>query len=179
MNTVNYSSHLRSRQRGFTLIEVLIAALVLSVGVLGVAGLQVTALKNLQSSQSFGVAAMLANDIADRMWVNQAQAVANTYNHTDAPDTPADCVGGTCTTAEIASFDMNDWQQQIVGYTLADTTVIPGLLPAGSGTVAQIGASRSYLITLRWDDDRSGSTGTTCPPADEDDLDCYTLSITF
>ena len=63
----NYRQAIK-RQRGFTLIEVLIAGLVLSVGVLGVAGLQITALKNLQSSQSYGVAAMLANDIADRMW---------------------------------------------------------------------------------------------------------------
>jgi len=122
---------------------------------------------------------MLANDIADRMWVNQAQAVANVYNHTAAPVGPPDCVTGTCTAAQMASFDMNDWQQQIVGYTLVDATVIPGLLPSGSGTVAQIGATRSYLITLRWDDDRSGSADTTCPPVDEDDLDCYTLSITF
>ncbi|MCZ6829969.1 MAG: type IV pilus modification protein PilV [Gammaproteobacteria bacterium] len=179
MNTVSYSSQLASRQTGFTLIEVLIAGLVLSVGVLGVAGLQVTALKNLQSSQSSGVAAMLANDIADRMWVNQVQALANAYNHTVAPVGPSDCVAGTCTTAELADFDINDWQQHIVGYTLPDTTVIPGLLPSGSGTVAQIGASRSYLITLRWDDDHSGSVETTCPPVDADDLDCYELTITF
>ena len=34
-------------------------------------------------------------------------------------------------------------------------------------------------LTVRWDDDRSGSTGTTCPPASDDDLDCYTLTVTF
>lgn len=169
----------RKHESGFTLIEVLIAGLVLSVGVLGVAGLQVTALKNLQSSQSYAVAAMLANDIADRMWVNQAQALLNNYDHTTAPSSPPDCVAGTCSAADIAIFDRNDWQQQIVGYTLPDSTVIPGMLPSGSGTVAQVGTSRQYLITLRWDDDRSGSTDTTCPPVDADDLDCYTLTITF
>ncbi len=167
-----------SRQRGFTLIEVLVAGLVLSVGVLGVAGLQITALKNLQSSQSYAVAAMLANDIADRMWVNPDQAQANAYN-TPAAANPPDCVAGTCTTAELAHHDITDWQQQIVGYTLPDSTVIPGLLPSGNGTVAQIGVSSSYLVTLRWDDDHSGSTDTTCPPVDESDLDCYTLTITF
>ena len=56
------------QQQGFTLIEVLVAGLILSVGVLGVAGLQITTLKNLQSSQTYGVAAMLANDMIDRMW---------------------------------------------------------------------------------------------------------------
>lgn len=173
----NYRQAIK-RQRGFTLIEVLIAGLVLSVGVLGVAGLQITALKNLQSSQSYGVAAMLANDIADRMWVNQAEALANNYNHTAAPAGPPDCVGGACTTAQLAEFDKNDWQQQIVGYTLPDSTVIPGLLPAGTGTVAADGGT-SFRITLRWDDDRSGSTDTTCPPVDESDLDCYWLVTTY
>ena len=183
MNTVQNSSQFGSRQRGFTLIEVLIAGLVLSVGVLGVAGMQVTALKNLQSSQSYGVAAMLANDIADRMWVNQAQALANVYNHTEAPVGPPDCVTGTCTAAQMASFDINDWQQQIVGYTLVDATVIPGLLAAGTGTVqlapVQPAVGTKFDIILRWDDDRSGSTDTTCPAIDADDLDCYTLSITL
>ena len=51
-----------NNQAGFTLIEVLVSALVLVVGVLGVAALQVTALKNLQSSGNTGVASMLAND---------------------------------------------------------------------------------------------------------------------
>jgi type IV pilus assembly protein PilV len=166
------------RQSGFTLIEVLIAGLVLSVGVLGVAGLQITALKNLQSSQSYGLAAMLANDMADRMWVNRLNALDD-YAHTAAPESPPDCVGAVCTDADLAKFDINDWQQQIVGYTLPDSTVIPGLLPAGSGTVTRIGATRSYEIVLRWDDDRSGSTDTTCPPVDESDLDCYTLVATY
>jgi type IV pilus modification protein PilV len=183
MNTALRHRRCNSRQGGFTLIEVLIAGLVLSVGVLGVAGLQVTALKNLQSSQSYGVAAMLANDIADRMWVNQTEALANNYNHTAAPEAPPDCVTGVCTTAQIASFDINDWQEQIVGYTLLDDTAIPGLLPSGSGTVelspVQPAVGTSFDIILRWDDDRSGSADTTCPAVDADDLDCYTLTITF
>ena len=178
---INFSQ-LRARQQGFTLIEVLVAGLVLSVGVLGVAGLQVTSLKNLQSSQSYGIAAMLANDIADRMWVNREDVLetdADAYNHSTMPeDTPPDCIGGTCTPAEIAQFDIVDWQQQILGYALDGDTDIPGLLPAGSGTIEDHPTlANAYLITLRWDDDRSGSTDTTCPPVDAEDLDCYTLTL--
>lgn len=173
------NSLLRRQQAGYTLIEVLIAALVLSVGVLGIAGLQITSLKNLQTSNHTGIAAMLANGIADRMWVNQAQVLANAYVHTTDPASPPDCIGGTCTPAQMVSFDVNDWQDQITGYSRPGGTVIPGVLPSGSGAIAQIGTTRSYRITLRWDDDRSGSTGTTCPPVADTDLDCYTLTVTF
>lgn len=162
------------------MIEVLVSALVLVVGVLGVAALQVTALKNLQSSGHYGVASMMANDITDRMWVNQAQALANAYVHDGLPSpAPKNCVTSTCTDAEMAAWDVFDWQQQLQGYTAAGDIEVPPMLPAGQGSVAQIGATTSYLVTIRWDDDRSGSTDTNCPPLSDADLDCYTITITF
>jgi type IV pilus assembly protein PilV len=167
------------RRGGFTLIEVLVALLVLSVGVLGVAGMQVTALKNLQSSGSYGVAAMLANDIADRMWVNQPQVLANAYDHTAPRNNPPDCVTETCTTLELARFDTTDWQKQIRGYTTDAEVNVPPVLPSAAGSVQRIGASRSFEISVYWDDDHSGSTGTTCPPISANDLDCYQLTVTF
>ncbi len=168
-----------NQARGFTLIEVLIAMLVLSIGIMGVAGMQVTALKSLQSSHSYGMAALLANDIADRMWVNQAQVLANAYNHTAADNNPPDCVANTCSTAQMAAYDISQWQQQMKGYTTADDTVVPAMLPLSSGAVARVGTTTSFTISVRWDDDHSGSTGTTCPPASADDLDCYQLTVTF
>jgi type IV pilus assembly protein PilV len=169
----------RRRQTGYTLIEVLIAALVLSVGVLGIAGLQITSLKNLQTSNHTGIAAMLANGIADRMWVNQAQVLLDRYVHAAAPTSPPNCTFAVCSTQQLATFDINEWQQQITGYTRPDGTEIPGVLPGGAGAIARIGTTRSYTISLRWDDDRSGSTGTTCPPVAATDLDCYTMTVTF
>jgi type IV pilus assembly protein PilV len=162
------------------MIEVLVSALILVVGILSVAAMQVTALKNLQSSGNYGVASMMANDIADRMWVNCAQALANGYNHNSLPGAePRDCVAGTCTAAEMAAHDVYDWQRQLQGYVTDSDVEVPEKLPAGQGSVAQVGGTGSYLITLQWDDDRSGSTGTTCPPADEDDLECYTVTVTL
>jgi type IV pilus assembly protein PilV len=168
-----------NQARGFTLMEVLIAMLVLAIGIMGVAGMQVTALKSLQSSGTFGVSAMLANDIADRMWVNQVQVLANAYDHTAAPTGVTDCVANTCSTAQMAAYDISEWQNQIKGYTTAGGTVVPAMLPSAAGAVARIGTSTSFLISVRWDDDHSGSTDTNCPPADADDLDCYQLTVTF
>ncbi len=168
-----------NQARGFTLIEVLIAMLVLSIGVMGVAGMQVTALKSLQSSASYGVAAMLANDIAGRMRVNRAQVLANAYNHTAAAESPPDCVANTCSTAQMAAHDINEWQRQLKGYTTASATVVPAMLPSANGAIARVGASTGFTISVRWDDDHSGSTGATCPPASADDLDCYQLTVIF
>ncbi len=55
---------------GFTLIEVLIAMLVLAVGLLGLAGLQATSLRNNQSAYNRSQATQLAYDLADRMRAN-------------------------------------------------------------------------------------------------------------
>ena len=168
------------REQGFTLMEVLISMLVLSVGVLGVAAMQITSLQNLQSSGSFGVAAMMAHDIGERMWVNQAQVLAGAYDHDDLPNSPPDCVADTCTAAEIADYDINDWQQQIKGYTTAGGTEVPPMLFNAYGSIAQEGTTNSYMISIHWDDDRSGSDESdACPPVEEADRDCYQLTMTF
>ena len=58
------------KNTGFTLIEVLIAMIVLAVGLLGLAGLQATSLRNNQSAYNRIKATQLAYDIADRMRAN-------------------------------------------------------------------------------------------------------------
>jgi hypothetical protein len=79
----------------------------------------------------------------------------------------------------MAAYDISEWQNQIKGYTTAGGTVVPAMLPSAAGAVARIGTSTSFLISVRWDDDHSGSTDTNCPPADADDLDCYQITVTF
>ena len=59
-----------NKNTGFTLIEVLIAMIILAVGLLGLAGLQATSLRNNQSAYNRSVATQLAYDIADRMRAN-------------------------------------------------------------------------------------------------------------
>ena len=110
------------RQRGFTMIEVLVSALILVVGVLGVAALQVTALKNLQSSGNYGVASLVANEMVDRIWVNGEEALTNdAYLHTQPPaNTPRNCEDETCTAAQLADYDIWDWQRQLTGYTVSE-----------------------------------------------------------
>lgn len=67
-------------QRGATLIEVLVAMLVLSIGLLGLAGMQMTALKSNQSAYYRSQATVLAYDIIDRMRANRADALNGVYD---------------------------------------------------------------------------------------------------
>ena len=76
-------------QQGTTLLEVLIAIVVLSIGLLGLAGLQVQGLRNIQVAGGNAQAAMLANDLVERIHLN----VNNVADYVGL--TPASCNGST------------------------------------------------------------------------------------
>ena len=160
---------LSRRQRGDTMIEVLVTIIIIAVGVLGAAALQVTTLKNLSSSHSASVAAIVAQDFSERMRANPDAALADNYNLSEAPTTTTDCVTNACATAaDLANYDKETWWAQV-------TTV----LPSGSGEVTRNAGTDTFVLTVRWDEDRSGSSGVTCPQASAADLECYRFNITI
>jgi len=71
----NLTSQL-SNSKGFTLIEALIAVVILAIGLLGIAGLQATNLKNNQSAYNRSQATLLAYDMADRIRANSSEAIS-------------------------------------------------------------------------------------------------------
>ena len=163
------------KARGFTLMEVLISLLVLAIGVLGVATLQLSTYEQLRTSNNFAIAAQLGGDMADRMLANPAQVLAGAYNHNAAPSTAPDCFAGACTPAQRATFDIAQWQEHVTG---GESIWGAAGLPSGAGEVAAVtGTTNEFQITVRWDDDRSGSSGQTCPPASANDLDCHTVIV--
>ncbi len=106
MNRINIKN--AKANAGFTLIEILVAVTIMSIGLLGLAGLQVTALKNSNSSHHRTIATMLANDIVDRA---RANAGGNyTYMGGGAPGLDGNCetVGG-CSAAQMANNDISRW----------------------------------------------------------------------
>jgi type IV pilus assembly protein PilV len=164
-----------TKARGFTLIEVLVSLLVLAIGVLGVATLQLSTYRQLQTSNNYAIAALLGGDMADRMMANSAESLLGSYVHDAAPTSPPDCSATTCNSSQRADYDMARWQAQLAGN--ADVWGGAGL-PSGSGEVAAVtGSTTEFEIIVRWDDDRSGSTDENCPPADDDDLDCHTVIV--
>jgi len=161
-------------QTGLTLIEVLIAVLVLSIGLLGIAGLQLTGLRENQNAQYSTQAIYLANDMADRMRANPAGVTAANYNNIDSTsavdyDTEPTCEA-ICNAAEIANVDAYEWLSANVPTSIVNT------LPSGQGLITS-NAGGTFTITVMWDDDRQG-TGTNCNGAPENNLRCINLEFT-
>ena len=149
------------RQQGFTLLEVLIALLILSIGLLGLAALQTTSLRSNQMASMRTTATQLAYDISDRMRANPAGVAADEYVLAG---------GATPTGTSIAATDLIAWNLGVVA------------LPGGRSSITQCDGTSvppcdgvTHVITVRWDEMRTGATGTTCPPALETDLRCYRL----
>jgi len=150
-----------SKQQGFTLLEVLIALLVLSIGLLGLAALQTTGLRSNEMASMRTTATQLAYDISDRMRANPAGVDANEYLLAG---------GATPTGTSVAKLDLIAWYNAVIA------------LPGGRSSITQCdGASVppcdgiTHIITVQWDEMRTGASGTTCPPAAETDLRCYRL----
>lgn len=140
--------------RGVSLLEVLIAVLILSIGLLGVAALQAAALRNSQSSLERSQAVVYTYSILDAMRSNTAVARAQGYNVNQPP------VAGACTIpAASANLSVNDrraWLQSLqatMGNTACGT--INCALPVAPATTSRC------VITVRWDDSRAGGATST------------------
>jgi type IV pilus assembly protein PilV len=147
---------------GFTLIEVLISVVVLAIGLLGMAALQMNGLRNNQSAYFRAQATQLAYDMADRMRTNivEARDAASGGTYNNGASTTNNCATGACTTAQMTGYDFSEWNAELTaqlpsgtGRVCIDGTPNDGTfaLPAcdGVGTV--------YAIKVWWDDDRSGA----------------------
>ena len=111
------------RQAGFSLVEVLVAVLVLALGVLGAARLQLTALRTGQQSGLHSAAVQLAAEMADRIRANDASMRAadadNPFLGADydaangTPLAPALCYASGCDSEALARFDLYEWQRRL------------------------------------------------------------------
>ncbi len=169
----------RGAQGGFTLIEVMVALLILAIGVLGVGSMQVQTYQHLRTSQHYGNAAALAGDMADRMFANASEARNGSYVTSGIrSEASTSCDGSACTTAQLAGYDVAEWLSEVSGLD-ANGKALPGSLPSPRGTVSRVNGTDSYIITVHWDEDLSGSTDTNCPAQSDKDLDCYQLTVTL
>jgi len=161
-------------QAGFTLLEVLVSMLIIAVGLLGMAGLQIQSLKQGQSAYYRSVATQLAYDLADRMRGNMAGVLANEYNRTgigsDYGTAVPDCNTTTgCNAAALARNDAYEWQQMVAnllpggqGIVCLDSTPDDGVSPATHGceTTAPTAVRPTHAIKIWWVDDRSEAATT-------------------
>lgn len=138
LRTTRKQSPRHSCVHGVTLIEVLVALVVLSIGVIGLAALQAQALQLNQGAYVRAQATNLAYDIADRMRTNRRAALDGAYD-TDF-QTPVDCEAPD-TGSSLAETDLTQWR-----------TALACALPEGQGRIERAGDL--FTITIRWDNRR-------------------------
>ena len=134
------------RNKGFTLLEILVALLVLSIGLLGLAGLQTFSLRNNHSALLRSQAVVLAYDALDRMRANRDQAMlgaGSVYN--SAPPSSAPNCSSNCSSADLAKYDLVTWTEEVAR------------LPAGQGQIS-IDANNKATVEVEWSDNRDNNT---------------------
>ena len=136
---------------GVGLIEILIAVVVLAFGLLGIAALQATTLRNSQSALQRSTAAVQTYAILDRMRANRAAAIIGAYN-----------IGRTCVIPDpgttLAASDLSEWITD-----LQDPQ--RGLGPGACGKIAAGSGPNDFVITVEWDDSR-GNLGSSAQTMD-------------
>ena len=147
----------RTQKAGFSLLEVLIALLVLAVGLLGLAALQNMGLRLNSQSYERTQATILIYDMIDRMRANPAGVIAGDYNAlvsalTNVPPTAAqNCETTVCTTTSaVAAYDVNRWITAIAAGTATQRAALAG----GTGRItpggAVAGGGLLFNISVGW-----------------------------
>jgi len=124
----------RNLARGFTLVEVLVALLVLSIGMLGIAALYLDSLRASRAALYRTQAVVLASDIADRIRANR--------NPVDAYDCDGECVAGTGGNA-VAIIDINAWIANV-------QRELPGGTCSLTFTAGAANAPNLYDVAVTW-----------------------------
>lgn len=161
------------RAAGFTLMEVLVTVVILSIGLLGVAGLQFGSLRGNQSALQSSIAAALAAEGADRIRANlpgvvnpDTGAARSAYDLITSAGSDPGCIESGCGYAELAQYDAYKWITEIEK------------LPGGQGTICRDGTPYDgtgsdapmcdgspnangldvFAVKIWWDHDRDPST---------------------
>lgn len=165
----------QGQQDGFTLLEVLVALLVLSIGLLGLAGLQTIGMRSNMMATMRTLSTQYTYNISDRMRSNPDGLTTTNQFYVIGVDDPTpvitsadNCYILECTPAQTANFDLWQWRNEM------------GKLPGIKSQITQgtAGGITVHTITVHWNETRDPNVaGLTCPPASETDLRCFQLRI--
>lgn len=138
---------IRRAQRGASLIEVLVAILIVSLGLLALAGLLNVSGRVAKTSEFRATAAQLAADMVDRMRANREGATAGNYSQaptalrTGKASQVSCAVATNCTALEIANQDKAEWN-----------TLLFNALPGGTGYIDYTGTGGTGDLWIIWTD---------------------------
>lgn len=134
-----------ARQRGTSLIEVLITLVILAIGLLGLAGLQSRLQASEMDAYQRAQALVLLEDMASRIAANRAGAA----NYLIDPASPLG-TGATCPTGtDRVQRDKGEWCQALLGAGETSGGQNVGAMVGGRGCVESLGGN-AYLVTVAW-----------------------------
>ncbi len=115
------------RETGFTLLEVMIAVLILSLGLLGIAALQLSSKKSTHQAWQRSQAVLLADGLLERVRMNPAGAAsyhtglgASALGGATRASPARNCASQTCTAAQMAAWDLWEWERRLDGVAVRD-----------------------------------------------------------
>lgn len=183
------------QERGTSLIEILVSVVVIAIGLLGLASMQINALKYQQTASQRSISIQAAYDLADRMRANfvyttpelftaergqnEAKYTSNdTYASKSAGtyELPNNCgvvtPGGACTTAQVAANDLADWQRNLKRQ-----------LSGGAGIVVPVAGTTNstFDVIVMWQEKALEARDASCPPSSSAPIGvrCYTVRISI
>lgn len=126
--------NIRKQQTGFTIVEILVAIIVMSVGIMGLMRLQMSTLQVNQGSSYRSQAVWAANDILDRMRANKSVVENQGYDVAIADQAPAD-------RTTVANNDIAEWLDHLDNW-----------LPDGEGSINYDPGNQLVTVTIQWDE---------------------------
>lgn len=162
-----------NKSLGFTLLEVMVAMVIFSVGMLGLAGIQGTALQNNNTAYMRTIAMQLSYNMSDLLRANTDfdgdvtttfDTIGTAIGSAPGKNCIADDQTTACTPTELANFEIYHWKKSLEKE-----------LPSGRGKVTKTGDV--FEIIIMWDEARSGVTGENCSGVSTTDLKCYSIQI--
>ena len=130
-------------QGGASLIEVMVAALIMGIGLLGILSLQGRALQFNHQSYLFSQASILAQDMAERMSSN-ASAIDDYRGNPSSAG--VDCNLNSCSNNQLAAWDKFHWQE-----------AVKNTLPQGEGSVVLSANGEAYIISVEFNAERDSA----------------------
>ncbi len=144
--SINLTAFNRDNTRGFTLIEVLVSLVVLSIGLLGMGKMVMVSSHSNDSAYLRTQATVLAYEIIDSMRANRNTAITQGYDNALGPvpaNTNVCALGNTCPSTILATYDVSTWKQRLAA-----------ALPSGTGSIVTtpVAGTATATIQVQWDD---------------------------
>ena len=153
------------QQQGISLLESLIAIVVMALGILGVMGVQMRTLNDTQTTVRRAQAIRLIEDLSERMKANPNALVnIDTYltSWDNKPTASKNCRTSVCSHTEWASFDRAEWKKSVnTMLPLGDASVF---IPSTESASSNAGNQRLIGVMISWRENEKSSDSTYLTP---------------